>query len=377
MISVLNLGRCDYLTALRLQETLVELRKQNRIGNVLLFVEHSPVITLGRNARESNIIAPRELLAARGVEIREINRGGDVTFHGPGQLVAYPIFDLRSFEPRLGVIDYVRRLEEVLMRICAQYTIETQRIPGMTGVWTFPAVPPRLNGRKMGRDYIPSGEEPPEHEGSEDGSTKGLEDGSTETADVHESTEMTGVHGRTETTGAPGSRRALCGDNLGSRNVGATGFEIAEGGPHPPSVGECGSQPGGSRPGGSRPGGSQPTWTERKIAAIGVHISRGITSHGFALNVTTDLDFFRLIVPCGLDKPVTSIEFETGLRPSLDEVMTIASRTFGELFRSQMLWLESIHDLLPDESSAPPPQDTPARAPENLRRIASDDTHLA
>ena len=128
---------------------------------------------------------------------------------------------------------------------------------------------------------------------------------------------------------------------------------------------------------GVEPGGSQPTWTERKIAAIGVHISRGITSHGFALNVTTDLDFFRLIVPCGLDKPVTSIEFETGLRPSLDEVMTIASRTFGELFRSQMLWLESIHDLLPDESSAPPPQDTPARAPENLRRIASDDTHLA
>jgi lipoyl(octanoyl) transferase len=298
MISVLNLGRCDYPTVLRLQETLVELRKQNRVGNVLLFVEHPPVITLGRNARESNIIAPREQLAARGVEIHEINRGGDVTFHGPGQLVAYPIFDLRSFDPKLGVIDYVRRLEEILMRICAQYTIEAQRISGMTGVWTLPAVPPRLNGREMGRDYIPHGE---------------------------------------------------------------------TGGPHPPSVSECGSQAGGS----------QPTWTERKIAAIGVHISRGITSHGFALNVTTDLDFFRLIIPCGLDKPVTSIEFETGLHPSLDEVMTLASRTFGELFRSQMLWLESIHDLLPDEPSAPAPQDTPARAPENLRRVASDDTHLA
>ena len=92
-------------------------------------------------------------------------------------------------------------------------------------------------------------------------------------------------------------------------------------------------------------------WTERKIAAIGVHISRGVTSHGFALNVTTDLDFFQLIVPCGLTKPVTSIEFETGLRPSLDEVMTVASRTFGELFRSQILWLESIHDLIPAASA--------------------------
>ena len=133
---------------------------------------------------------------------------------------------------------------------------------------------------------------------------------------------------------------------------------------------------------GNSVGNSARHWTERKIAAIGVHISRGVTSHGFALNVTTDLDFFQLIVPCGLTKPVTSIEFETGLRPSLDEVMTVASRTFGELFRSQILWLESIHDLIPAESSAPkllPPQlqDTPARAPENLRRIASDDTHLA
>ncbi len=268
MIAVLNLGRCDYATALRLQETLVELRKQDRVGNVLLFVEHPPVITLGRNAREANIIASRELLASRGVEVHEINRGGDVTFHAPGQLVAYPIFDLRSFSPKLGVIDYVRRLEEILMRICAQYAIETQRIPGMTGVWTYTTVPPRLDSRPIGRDYIPSSKD-------------------------------------------------------------------AEGGPHPPSVGECEGQS---------------AWPERKIAAIGVHISRGVTSHGFALNVTTALDLFQLIVPCGLAKPVTSIEFETGLCPSLDEVMTIASRTFGELFCSQILWLESIHDLIPDTS---------------------------
>jgi len=304
MISVLNLGLCDYATALRLQESLVELRKQNRVGNVLLFVEHPPVITLGRNARETNIVAPRELLTSRGVEVHEINRGGDVTFHAPGQLVAYPIFDLRSFELKLGVIEYVRLLEKTLMRICAQYAIETQRIPGMTGVWTYPTVPPRLNPRQMGRDYVPSAEE----------------------SAIREA-----------------------------------------GGPHPPLVGECGVQ-----------ADAYSVWSERKIAAIGVHISRGVTSHGFALNVSTDLDFFKLIVPCGLTKPVTSIEFETGLRPSLDEVMTIASRTFGELFRSQMLWLESIHDLISEESSQPRgPRDTPARAPENERRIASDDIHLA
>jgi len=338
MIAVLNLGRCDYETALRLQTTLVDLRKQDRVSNVLLFVEHTPVITLGRNARESNIVAPREFLAARGVDVHEINRGGDVTFHGPGQLVAYPIFDLRSFEPRLGAIDYVRRLEEILMRICAQYTIETQRISGMTGVWTYPTVPPRLNARQMGRDYIPPTEE-------EISGALGVRSGGPHSLAVGECGDESTLY--CESTGAPGSRRVLCGDNLGNENVGSTSF-------------------------------SNTSYCERKIAAIGVHISRGVTSHGFALNVTTDLDFFKLIVPCGLSKPVTSIEFETGLRPPLEEVMTIASRTFGELFHSQMLWLESIHDLLPVENAEPStPGDTPARAPENERRIAGDDIHLA
>jgi lipoyl(octanoyl) transferase len=280
MIAILNLGRLDYHTALRLQERLVELRKENRVGNVLLFVEHDPVITLGRNAKERNIVASPELLAARGVQTVEINRGGDVTFHGPGQLVAYPIFDLRSFAPKLGVIEYVRRLEEVLMRTCAQWSIETQRIAGMTGVWTLPTAPPRLSGRRMERDY--SAEE----------------------------------------------------------NVASAEMARQE---------------------------------ERKIAAIGVHVSRGVTSHGFALNVTTDLSCFQFIVPCGLTKPVTSIEYETGARPSLDKVMTVAARSFGEIFESQMLWLESVDDLIPQGA----PSDIPARAPENERRVAGDDTHLA
>jgi lipoyl(octanoyl) transferase len=168
LISVLQLGTIDYATGQRLQQQLVALRKENKIGDVLLLLEHKPVITLGRNAKAANVIASPELLAQRGVELFECDRGGDVTFHGPGQLVGYPIFDLRahadsnslssraeendpladrSLQSRdlalparkhLGAVDFVRRLEEVLIRTCADFTIETKRIPGLTGVWTNP-----------------------------------------------------------------------------------------------------------------------------------------------------------------------------------------------------------------------------------------------
>ena len=169
------------------------MRKAGRIENTLLLLEHPPVITLGRNAKLDNVLAPPEFLAQRGVELFEIDRGGDVTFHGPGQLIAYPIFDLRSFEPKVGAVEYVRRLEEVLIRTCGDFGIGTQRIKGLTGVWTY----------------------------------------------------------------------------------------------------------------------ALPNKPEAKIAAIGVHISRSVTTHGFALNVSTDLDFFSLIVPCGItNKPVTSMERE-------------------------------------------------------------------
>ena len=142
IISVVQLGTLDYATALRLQQRLVELRKNNEIANVLLLLEHTPVITLGRNARRNNVLASDELLQQRGVELFECDRGGDVTYHGPGQLVGYPIFDLRSFlgpdgqRKTLGAVDYVRRLEEALVRTCADYGIPTGRVAGMTGVWT-------------------------------------------------------------------------------------------------------------------------------------------------------------------------------------------------------------------------------------------------
>src|SRR5580693_2820671 len=163
MISVVQLGQLDYGEGLRLQRRLVDLRKAGEIGDVLLLLEHSPVITLGRNAKAANILASADALAARGVEVFESDRGGDVTFHGPGQLVGYPIFDLRgyagaagkdyeaadallrrdesktrpdvSLRKHLGAVDFVRCLEEVLIRTCADFTIETKRIPGLTGVW--------------------------------------------------------------------------------------------------------------------------------------------------------------------------------------------------------------------------------------------------
>ena len=141
MISVVQLGQVDYSEGLRLQRKLVDLLKAGEIGDVLLLLEHTPVITLGRNAKAANVLASTESLAARGVEVFECDRGGDVTFHGPGQLVGYPIIDLRGFDrsqvsglrcqeeasdsaaeeapvrrKTLGAVDYVRRLEEVLIR---------------------------------------------------------------------------------------------------------------------------------------------------------------------------------------------------------------------------------------------------------------------
>ena len=279
MISVLQLGTIDYATGLSLQKRLVDLRKDGRIGDVLLLLEHSPVITLGRNGKQTNILASPELLAQRGVEVFESDRGGDVTFHGPGQLVGYPIFDLREIatpdgkRKTLGAIDYVRRLEEVLIRTCADFSIPTKRVCGLTGVWTAP-------------DHVGPGLRP----------------------------------------GQGGSDTRL------------------------PTVKE-----------------------EAKIAAIGVHISRAVTSHGFALNVNTNLDQFNLIIPCGIaTKPVTSMAKELNRELPLEEVAHSVSRNFGVVFESQMLWLESLDALLGQSVGVP------LKTPELLRRLhKEEDTFLA
>jgi lipoyl(octanoyl) transferase len=234
MIQYLYLGRIGYDVALALQQELVELRHLGRIENTLLLLEHPPVLTLGRNADRSNILASDEVLEQKGIAIHEIKRGGDVTYHGPGQLVGYPIFDLRSLTNasggRLGPVDYVRRVEEALIRLCAGYGVLTGRIAGRTGVW------------------------------------------------------VNGIAGR-----------------------------------------------------------------EKKVGAIGVHVSRGITSHGFALNVTTDLRDFQWIVPCGIaDREVTSLELEipdAARLPTLEQAADAAARCFGQVFEQQVLAIEGIEAL--------------------------------
>jgi lipoyl(octanoyl) transferase len=281
VISVLQLGTIDYSTGLSLQRRLVELRKDGRIGNVLLLLEHSPVITLGRNAKQNNILASPELLVQRGVEVFESDRGGDVTFHGPGQLVGYPIFDLREIatpdgkRKTLGAIDYVRRLEEVLIRTCADFGIPTKRVCGLTGVWTNPQ---------------------------------------------------------------PLSSRAQQSNSLANCSAESRGLVSPE----------------------------------AKIAAIGVRISRAVTSHGFALNVNTNLDYFNLIIPCGITaKPVTSMGKELDRELSLQEIAHSISRNFGVVFESQMLWLESLDALLGQSVGVP------LKPPEPLRQLHKEDIFLA
>src|SRR6202162_1379114 len=241
LISLVQLGTVDYASGLRLQQQLLALRKEEKIGDVLLLLEHSPVITLGRNAKAANVIASPELLAQRGVEQFECDRGGDVTFHGPGQIVGYPIFDLRGFAKpdgkRLGIVEFVRRLEEVLIRTCADFAIPTKRMPGLTGVWT----------------------------------------------DVN-----------------PLSFRA---EENYSQNRSRESRTLLSAGTTTNSAAEA------------------------KLAAIGIHISRSVTSHGFALNVNTDLSFFDLIIPCGITaRPVTSMQQELGKPLDLNAVAEYISR---------------------------------------------------
>jgi lipoyl(octanoyl) transferase len=258
LISVLQLGSVDYATALQLQQRLIALRKENAIGDALLLLEHPPVITMGRNAKSANILVSTQQLAAKGVKVFECDRGGDVTFHGPGQLVAYPIFDLRallSADPgrkTMGAVEFVRRLEDVLIQVCASFGLATGRIPGLTGVWT--------------------------------------------------------------------------------------------------------SQP-------------EPA----KIAAIGVHISRGVTSHGLALNVNTDLTYFGLIVPCGINsRPVTSMQKELGLSMSMALVANVVARAFGTVFHDRIVELTSLDELLK------PKLDIPLHTPPDFRKLhEEEDTFLA
>jgi lipoyl(octanoyl) transferase len=261
MIQYLYLGRVGYDEGLRLQAEVAGLVAEGRAGNVLLLLEHPPVLTLGRNAKRENILASDEMLRRRGVTVHEINRGGDVTYHGPGQLVGYPIFDLRTLRTesggRMGPVNFVRGMEEALIRLCGEFGVRAGRICGLTGVWCAPA----------------------------------------------------------------------------------------EGGPLEESSGKA-----------------------RKIGAIGIHVARGITSHGFAFNVTTDLKDFDLIIPCGIpDHAVTSLAQEVEkpeALPSLEELARQVAREFGEVFGEPVVAVESL-TALPQF----PAEDTPLRVPAEVERL--------
>ncbi len=208
------MGRIEYDRARAFEQALVEQRKQGSIPDQLLLLEHPPVVTMGRNGRRENLLADEQMLARAGVDFHHADRGGDVTFHGHGQLVGYPILDLREW--KRDVVAYVRALEEVLIGTLGAFGIAAGRLHGSTGVW----------------------------------------------------------------------------------------------------VGDA------------------------KIAAIGVHLSRWVTSHGFALNVHTDLQYFRYIVPCGLPRPVTSMQ-ALGSRARLEEVAGVLVEHFREVFGRRMAWREN------------------------------------
>jgi lipoyl(octanoyl) transferase len=272
MIQSLYLGRVEYDEGLRLQAEIAALVAEGRVGNVLLLLEHPPVITLGRHAHRSNILASDELLASRGVTVHEISRGGDVTYHGPGQLVGYPIFDLRTLRNprggRMGPKEFVHGMEEALIRLCTEFGVPAGRLPGLTGVWCGLSEPQ------------PSSKEPPR--------------------------------------AAPG----------------------------------------------------------RKICAIGIHVSRGITSHGFAFNVRTDLRNFELIIPCGIpDHPVTSLQQEPhspAKLPTLEVLAHQAALHFAQVFGQQIGPVQTLAALRAQAAAAPPrfpAEDTPLQIPPEVERL--------
>ena len=204
-----DLGSMPYAEALSIQKTLADQRKRGEIPDHLLIVEHPHTITLGRNGHLDNLLASPDVLARTGISFHHTDRGGDITYHGPGQIVGYPIFDLREW--KRDVVAYVRAVEQAIMDTLLDFDISSDRVAGCTGVWV---------------------------------------DG-------------------------------------------------------------------------------------KKIAAIGVHISRWVTSHGFALNLETDLNYFRYIVPCGLTKPVTSMR-ALGCTATRNEVIHALEQSFGRVFNRKM-----------------------------------------
>lgn len=245
---IIDLGLIGYAEAWALQKRVVAVRKADAIEDVLLFCQHPHVITLGRNGKRENLVASEQVLRQKGVEFLATNRGGDITYHGPGQLVGYPILNLGAI--RRDVVWYVRTLEEAMIRTTAEFGIAAVREHGKTGVWV----------------------------------------------DVAESSSSLA------TSLPQASRRHSF---TPSRVEGPLVY----------------------------PGRHSRGTTSEKLGAIGVHISRWVTSHGFAYNVSTDLRFFDLIVPCGIaDRKATSLEKLLKRSVEEKEVAPRIAKHLAELF---------------------------------------------
>jgi lipoyl(octanoyl) transferase len=251
-----DLGLVGYAEAYALQRRIVAARKANAIPDVLLLCEHSHVITQGRNGKREHLLAGENVLRQKGVEFYETSRGGDVTYHGPGQIVGYPILNLAAI--RRDVVWYVRMLEEVMIRASADFAVAAYREPGKTGIWVAPDV----------------------------------------------------------------------------------------------AAADC--------------RGRFADLAAEKLGAIGVHISRWVTSHGFAYNVSTDLRFFDLIVPCGIaNRKATSLEKLLSRGVNSHEVAGRLTNHFGEVFELEMQPASSqqLLDMLQRcEQPAAVPDDASAQA---------------
>jgi lipoyl(octanoyl) transferase len=240
LCSIIDLGLMVYAEAWELQKRVVAARKAGAIEDVLLFCEHPHVITLGRSGKRANLLAGENVLRQKGVEYFETSRGGDITYHGPGQIVGYPILNLGAI--KRDVVWYLRMLEEAMIHATAELGIVARREAGKTGIWV--------------RD---------------------------------------GAVDRDESAAPSNS-------SLATRHS-----------PFATAV------------------------APEKLAAIGVHISRWVTSHGFAYNVATDLRYFELIVPCGIaERKATSLEKLLGRRVGVDEVKPLLAKHLGDVFGLQM-----------------------------------------
>jgi len=256
----IDLGLVGYAEAYALQRRIVAARKADAIADVLLLCEHPHVITQGRNGKREHLLASENVLRQKGVDFHETSRGGDITYHGPGQIVGYPIVNLAAI--RRDVVWYVRMLEEVMIRPTADYGVIAAREPGKTGIWVSHAKEATQSSRQ------------------------------------------------------------------------------------------------------EQSGQSSETLPE-KLGAIGVHISRWVTSHGFAYNVSTDLRFFDLIVPCGIaDRKATSLEKLLNRRVDSHEVAGRLTKHFGEVFGREMQQAsaeELLNTLQRYEQLATPASDAPAQ----------------